>query len=250
LRTTTVTFDWCGGGSYRWKQQHMAFSCRRPLALVTGAAGEVGSELARQLATRGYDLILVAADAERLATLAATLRAIDPKLTAICICAEISTYEGVEAMYRAVVCLGRPLSVLVANADMDRCGRGDPNARLDAELAVINRNITALVHVIERLVGGVVVDGTGKVLIVSSMTSAALEACQSVWAASRAFLRSFGTSLRAELHASGIEVVVMLPGRTEAAEFAQSVCRALHEDERMIPALLSRFAAGVGSLAD
>jgi len=217
----------------------MPFPTGRPFALVTGAAGEVGSELARQLAVRGYDLMLVAADAERLASLAASLRAIDPTLTAVCICAEISTYEGAEAVYGAALCLGRPLSVLVANADMDRSARNERTARLDVELAVINRNVNALVHVIERLVGGIVVDGSGKVLILSSMTSAALEPCHAVWAASRAFLRSFGNSLRAELQSVGIEVTVMLPGRTEAAEFAESACRALHDDERIIPPLLS-----------
>jgi short-subunit dehydrogenase len=222
----------------------------RPLALITGAAGEVGLELARQFAVRGHDLILVANDAERLAKLAASLRALDPGLTAVCICAEVATYEGVEAMYRAVLCLGRPLSVLVANAEMDRAGHSSANPRLDAELAVINRNVTALVHVIERLVGGVVVDGTGRVLILSSMTSAALEPSHAVWAASRAFLRSFGNSLRAELQESGIEVTVLLAGPTEAAEFARSACRALEEDDRMIPSLLSRFAPGVGQLAD
>ncbi len=228
----------------------MAFCSGRPLALVTGAAGDVGSELARQLAGRGYDLILVGSDAERLAAIAARLRAIDPALTAVCICAEVSTYEGIEAMYRAVICLGRPLSVLVANADTDRCSCHDPNARLDAELAVINRNVTAVVHVIERLIGGVVVDGSGKVLIVSSGTSAMLERCPAVWAASRAFLRSFGHSLRAEMQEAGIEVTVMIPGPTEAAEFARSACRALEDDDRMIPPLLSRLAVGVGQLAE
>jgi len=52
------------------------------------------------------------------------------------------------------------------------------------------------------------------------------------------------------LQDSGIEVVVMLPGRTEAAEFAQTVCRALHDDERMIPALLSRLVVSRAPHAD
>lgn len=229
----------------------MASSTGRPVALVTGAAGEVGAELARQFAGKGYDLILVAADPERLSAIAAALRAIEPSLQVVCIAAEISTYEGVETLYRAVVSLGRPLTVLVANAEVDCSGRGVWGARVDADLAVINLNVTALVHVIERLVGSVVIHGTGKVLILSSIaSSAALDPCHAVRAASKAFLRSFGSALRGELQETGIAVSVMIPGPVDAAEFAQSACQALDDDDQMIPALLSQLAVGAGQHAE
>jgi short-subunit dehydrogenase len=224
---------------------------RQPLALVTGATGEVGRELVRQFASKGYDLILVAPDAERLTAIAGGLRAMQPSLQVVCIAAEISTYEGVEALYRAVVSLGRALTVLVANAEGERSARGARNARLDAELALINLNVTALVHVIERLVGNVVIHGTGKVLILSSVAaSAALDPCHAVRAASKAFLRSFGHALRGELQEAGIAVTVMIPGPVDAAEIALSACQALDDDEQMIPALLTQLALGAEQHAD
>ncbi len=230
----------------------MPFPTVRPLALVTGAAGEVGFELARHFAGRGYDLILVAADGARLAAIAAGLRAQGPGIQVVCITAEISSYEGVEALYQAVVSLGRPLTLLVANADADRLEGNRRAARLDAELALINLNVIALVHVIERLVGSVVIHGTGKVLILSSVASSApavLDRCHAVWAASKAFLRSFGNALRGELQDAGIAVTVMIPGPSGAAEFALSACRALEDDDRVIPALLTQLAWGAEGAA-
>src|SRR2546430_17684135 len=48
------------------------------LAVITGASRGIGESYARQLAARGYGLHVVARDAERLATLAAGLRAGHP----------------------------------------------------------------------------------------------------------------------------------------------------------------------------
>jgi short-subunit dehydrogenase len=223
----------------------MSFPTGRPLALVTHAAGDVGIELARQFASRGYDLVLVGADAERLAAVASALRSNEPELQVVCIPAEISTYQGVETLYRAVIALGRPLTVLVANAEMDHSARLPWSARWDADLALINLNVTALVHVVQRLLGAVVIHGTGKLLIVSiGATSVALDPGQAVWAASKAFLRSFGQALRGELQEAGITVTVLVPGLMEAAEFARSACRALDDDDRVIPALLSQLTLG------
>jgi short-subunit dehydrogenase len=225
----------------------MPLPCSRPLALVTSAASGIGFELASQFASKGYDLILVATDSAQLARAADLLRAIDGKPQVACIAVELSTYEGVEALYKAVSEMGRPLDVLVANAGVDGTRTFARDARLEAELALLNLNVTALVHLVERLVSGMVVHGTGKVLITSSIASSTLGPLHAVCAATKAFLRSFGQAMRNELQEAGIAVTVLIPGLMEGPEFAQSAFAALEDDDRMIPALLSKLRSGITS---
>ncbi|MFI1707625.1 SDR family NAD(P)-dependent oxidoreductase [Streptomyces griseoruber] len=70
-----------------------AMPANRPLALVTGASNGIGTEIARQLADRGYDIIgtgrgdSIDTVAERLRALGATVYALR---------ADLATYDGVE----------------------------------------------------------------------------------------------------------------------------------------------------------
>src|SRR6186713_1792703 len=82
----------------------------RPLAIVTGASSGIGLELAREAATRGYDLIIAADGPLDMAT--ESLRALGAEVEAVQ--ADLATRAGVELLYSAA--RDRDIDALLANA--------------------------------------------------------------------------------------------------------------------------------------
>jgi short-subunit dehydrogenase len=88
----------------------------RPVALVTGASAGIGVEFAKQLAARGYDLVLVARRRDRLDALAAEVSAATPGATAHVIVADLETPEAVGAIVDATQRAGLTVDLLINNA--------------------------------------------------------------------------------------------------------------------------------------
>jgi short-subunit dehydrogenase len=86
----------------------------RPLAIVTGASSGIGHELAAQFAEGGFDLV-VAAEDERIGATARSLA--ERNAHAIPVQADLATFEGVEALSRAVQATGRiPEALAIAGS--------------------------------------------------------------------------------------------------------------------------------------
>lgn len=168
------------------------------LAVVTGASSGIGFELAKQFADHGYDLLINAEDAG-LTAAAERLRATGVQVAAVQ--ADLSTYDGVEHFYDAIVAAGRPVAAAALNA-----GVGQGGAFIDTDLAdeinIIDLNVTSTVHLAKRLLPDMVTRGDGKMLITSSIASTMPGSFQAVYNASKSFLQSFcrGAAERAQGH--------------------------------------------------
>ncbi|WP_256107597.1 SDR family oxidoreductase [Streptomyces sp. ODS05-4] len=187
----------------------------RPLALVTGASGGIGRELARQFARNGFDLVVCAEDAG-VEDAARELREYGARVRAVR--ADLALHDGVEQVYAALVATRRPVAAAALNA-----GVGLGGAFLDQDLAdaarVVDVNITATVHLAHRLLPDMVDADEGRVLITSSVASMMPGAFQAVYNASKSFLQSFAQALQEELRDTGVTVTSLMPGPTETAFF-------------------------------
>jgi len=187
----------------------------RPWALVTGASSGIGMALARELAHRGHDLILLGRDAGGLAQLAQELNRAH-QTTAKVFAQDLSTPAAVQAIKGMLERENLPVSVLVNNAGY---GIHGPFAEtdLERELALVHLQIHAMLILTKACLTGMLRRREGRILNVASVYAYSPVPLQSVYAACKAFLLSFSESLAAELQGTGVSVTVLCPGMTATA---------------------------------
>ncbi|NQT41045.1 MAG: SDR family NAD(P)-dependent oxidoreductase [Planctomycetes bacterium] len=204
-------------------------------AIVTGASSGIGRELARQLAAEGADVVLVARRRERLEQLAADIGSGGPKV-------EIVAGDLTDpAVRRAAIETARTklggLDILVNNAGVGAMGRfkdADP----DRVRRVMEVNFFALVEM-TRLALPLLGEGNDPVIVnVSSILGHRGIPQMSEYSASKFAVQGFSESLRAELAAGPIGLLVVSPGTTET-EFFDSVVQKTGEpafpEHRAVP---------------
>ncbi|HTJ78007.1 MAG TPA: SDR family oxidoreductase [Rariglobus sp.] len=226
----------------------IASSVSAPKALVTGASSGIGAIYADRLAHRGYDLILVARNADRLAAVAERITAATGRSVEV-FPADLSAAPD---RLRVEERLGSDASIelLVNNAGF---GGVAPllQSNVDTMEEMIDLNVTALTRLTYAAVPGFVARGRGTVINISSIVAIAPELMNGVYGASKSFVLTFTQSLDHELRDKGVRVQAVLPGAT-ATEF-WSVAGLPHENlpatwvmksEAMVDAALAGLDAG------
>lgn len=175
------------------------------IALVTGASGGIGLELARLLAAQGHELHLVARRADALEAAAAELGRDRVRVHA----ADLTRPGAAAALAEAVP----RVDVLVNNAGVGNFGPF-AEADLDRTLGMIQLNVAALTELTRRYLPGMVATGRGRVLNVASTAAFQPGPLMAVYYATKAYVLSFSEALAEELRGSGVTVTALCPGPT------------------------------------
>ncbi|WP_035303417.1 SDR family NAD(P)-dependent oxidoreductase [Actinokineospora inagensis] len=184
-------------------------------ALITGASAGLGEEFAGQLAARGYDVVLVARNKDRLAALAARLRAAHG-VRAEVIVQDLSEVDAVPAIVRGLDALGMSVHTLVNNAGFGTAGRFEEIADgRDRDQLMVN--VVSLVALSRALVPQVLAN---RGAIVNVASTAALQPTPyfAAYGAGKTFVLNFSLALRAELKGRAT-VLCVCPGPTETRFF-------------------------------
>ncbi|KAM3095420.1 SDR family NAD(P)-dependent oxidoreductase [Phormidesmis sp. 146-12] len=192
----------------------MNTSSNRPLAVVTGASSGIGYELAKQFAENGFDLLITATDS-KINEMVQTFEQLGAQVKTVQ--ADLASYEGVEALSDAIKATG-PVDAIAINAGVGIGGKFI-ETDLQKELNLIELNVVSSVHLTKRVVKPMVERGKGRILFTSSIAALMPGPFEAVYAASKAFLRSFSEALRNELKDTGVTVTALLPGPTDTNFF-------------------------------
>jgi short-subunit dehydrogenase len=184
-------------------------------ALITGASTGIGAIYADRLAKRGHDVILIARNKQRLASLARRLgnetgRKVETVEADLTVPADLQRVEN-------ILKANAGISLLVNNAGV---GAAAPLVASEIEKMedMIRLNVTALTRLTYAAVPGFVARGHGTIINISSVVAIAPEVLNGVYGGTKAFVLAFSHSLVHELTDKGIRVQAVLPGAT-ATEF-------------------------------
>ncbi len=171
-------------------------------AIVTGASGGIGLEIARVLAP-DHDLVLVARSADKLEQIAGELGG------AQVLAADLATTAGVRAVTGALA----DVDVLVNNAGIGDFG---PFAEADPDRTerMIQLNVTSLTALTRHYLPGMLARRHGRVLNVASTASFQPGPLMAVYYATKAYVLSFSEALTEETRGNGVTVTALCPGPT------------------------------------
>lgn len=220
-------------------------------AIVTGASSGIGLELATQLASAGFNLIINARNEERLLKVEQQLKSY--KIEVKSVVADLSDKEGVGKIIQSTQDL--KVGLLINNAGYGTSGLF-VDASLDSEINMLRVNCEAVLALTHFFAQQFKQQGRGGIIFLSSLVAFQGVPYAANYAASKAYIQSFAEALAIELKPFGVSVLAAAPGPVEsgfgqranmkmdnamaADQLGVPILRALGKQSNVVPGLLSK----------
>src|SRR5450631_4287021 len=184
-----------------------------PFALITGASKGIGKAIAATLATRGYDLLLVARSADLLEQFSTEIKLASGR-NCEWLAVDLAGEQAAETVYEWCQKNQYGVSVLVNNAGY---GLSGPFEKYSAEehTEMLRVNIITLTKLTRLFLPAMLKQPAGYILNIGSSASYQAVPLLSAYAASKAFVLSFSRGLYQELRKTSVSVTCICPGPTD-----------------------------------
>ncbi|MGB3654836.1 MAG: SDR family oxidoreductase [Rivularia sp. (in: cyanobacteria)] len=221
-----------------------------PTALITGASGGIGECFARKLASLNTNLIIVARSEDKLNALAQQLQQ-QHNIQVDVIVKDLTEPSAAQEVFDATQSKGLTVDLLINNA-----GFGDYGEFVqtdgDRQIQMIQLNNIAVVALTHKFLPQMRERGSGSIINVSSIAAFQPIPYLSVYAATKAFVRSFSEALWAENRQYGVKVLVVSPGPTETNFYTEanfppalaSIAKSMSTSEEVVDQALKALEQG------
>ncbi len=185
---------------------------RKQTALITGASGGIGYELAKLFADDGYNLVLVDKKGEKLTEIAEQFQQ-KYGITVKIIAKDLSIPMSAEEIFTMLQKESIKVDFLVNNAGFGSFGFFH-ETDLTTELQMLQVHVVCLTHLTKLFLKDMVKQGYGKILNVASTAAFQPGPLMAVYFATKAYVLSFSEAIANELEGTGVTVTTLCPGPT------------------------------------
>jgi short-subunit dehydrogenase len=179
-------------------------------ALVTGSSSGIGRAIARELALRGYPIILHGRNVSALDEVEKDIRSISTVETTI-LTNDLSDSQQVSKLIEVIE--ERDIEIIINNAGFGVAGAYS-DSPLQDELAMVEVHINTPMKIIKAALPKMKAKKKGYILNVASLYAYFSVPKQSIYGASKAFQHSYSLALNEELKDEGVIVSSLCPGLT------------------------------------
>lgn len=189
-------------------------------ALVTGASGGIGEQIACQLAEQGYDLVLVARREDRLLGLKIQLEE-KYKIKCEVIPMDLSKNNAAKDLHKRCTSLEKTCAVLINNAGS---AHAESFSKVSEEKIsyLIHLNVMSMVELTRAFLPDMLDRDAGRILVIGSIMGNFSNPHHAVYSGCKAFLNNWATSVSGELVESGVALTLVEPGGTDTGFFEEA----------------------------
>ena len=173
-------------------------------ALITGASSGIGRDMAKELSQKGYDLILVARDLEKLNEVKQELHT-----NAEIVCMDISNVDNCKKLHEKY----KDIDILINNAAFGDCGYFN-QTNLEKEISMINTNVVAYHTLTKLYLKDMQQRDSGTILNVASIAGFMPGPLMATYYATKNYVVRLSEGIREELKKqhSKVQISILCPG--------------------------------------